>query len=75
MSTAEDLGVAGIITFAIFHPLAAAVIAATLLFLGLVILIFLASRIRRFLRRRAQRREEKHLAGTGSEPRSHWPSG
>ncbi|MEU0832089.1 DUF4126 domain-containing protein [Streptomyces sp. NPDC005969] len=75
VSTAEDLGVAGIITFAIFHPVAAAVIAAALLLLGLVVLIFLASRIRRFLRRRAQRREEKHLAGTGTEARSHWPSG
>ncbi|MFE7709822.1 DUF4126 domain-containing protein [Streptomyces sp. NPDC057486] len=78
VSAAEDLGVAGIITFAIFHPLAAAVIAATLLLLGLVVVIFLASRIRRFLRRRAQRRGEKHLAGAGSgpsAPRSHWPSG
>lgn len=71
VSTVEDLGVAGIITFAIFHPLAAAIIAATLLVLGIVILAFLASRIRRFLRRRAQRREEKRLAGTGS----HWPPG
>lgn len=63
MSTAEDLGVAGIITFAMFHPLAAASVAATLLVLGMAILVFLASRIRRFLRRRAQRREERRLAG------------
>ncbi|WP_405688584.1 DUF4126 domain-containing protein [Streptomyces sp. NBC_00057] len=69
VSTAEDLGVAGIVTFAIFHPLAAAIIAAALLLLGMVILVFLASRIRRFLRRRAQRHEENRLAGTGS----HWP--
>ncbi|RFU83550.1 DUF4126 domain-containing protein [Streptomyces triticagri] len=62
MSIAEDLGVAGLVTFAIFHPMAAAVIAAVLLLLGLAILIFLAHRIRRFLRRRAQRREEKRLA-------------
>ncbi|MEV0490318.1 DUF4126 domain-containing protein [Streptomyces atratus] len=75
LSTTEDLGVAGIITFAIFHPLTAAVIAATLLVLGLLTMIFLASRIRRFLRRRAQQREEKHLAGTGSGPRSRRPSG
>ncbi|MFF7180606.1 DUF4126 family protein [Streptomyces sp. NPDC008121] len=61
-SVAEDLGVAGIITFAIFNPQAAAIIAAVLLVLGLVILGFLAHRIRRFLRRRAQRREEKRLA-------------
>lgn len=62
VSIAEDLGVAGVVTFALFHPWFAAGIAATLLLLGLVILVFLASRIRRFLRRRAQRREEKHLA-------------
>lgn len=65
VSLAEDLGVAGIITFAVFNPVAAAVIAAVLLLLGLVILLFLASRIRRFLRRRAQRREERNLAGAG----------
>ncbi|WP_405391356.1 DUF4126 domain-containing protein [Streptomyces sp. NBC_01102] len=65
VSVAEDLGVAGIITFAVFNPVAAAVIAGTLLVLGLVILVFLASRIRRFLRRRTQRREEGRLAGAG----------
>ncbi|MEV5202186.1 DUF4126 domain-containing protein [Streptomyces sp. NPDC053720] len=66
VSIAEDLGVAGIVTFAIFHPVAAAVIAGTLLLLGIVVVAFLASRIRRYLRRRAQRREEKRLAGAGS---------
>lgn len=64
-SVAEDLGVAGIITFAVFNPVAAAVVAGSLLLLGLVTLVFLASRIRRFLRRRAQRREEKRMAGPG----------
>ncbi|MFF9910932.1 DUF4126 domain-containing protein [Streptomyces sp. NPDC013457] len=64
MSTAEDLGVAGIITFAIFNPEVAAIIAAVLLLLGLVILVVLARSIRRFLRRRAQRREERRLAAT-----------
>ncbi|MFJ2826182.1 DUF4126 domain-containing protein [Streptomyces sp. NPDC087263] len=62
MSTAEDLGVAGILTFAMFHPEAAAIIAGALLLAGLVVLFFLVSRIRRFRRRRAQRREEKQLA-------------
>lgn len=71
MSVAEDLGVAGVVTFAIFNPVAAAVIAAVLLVLGIVTVVFLASRIRRFLHRRAQRREEKRLAGTGA----HWPPG
>jgi protein-S-isoprenylcysteine O-methyltransferase Ste14 len=69
VSSAEDLGVAGIITFAIFHPEAAAIIAAVLLFLGLLMLYFLISRIRRFLRRRAQRREERRIADrTGAPP-------
>ncbi|HET6360226.1 DUF4126 domain-containing protein [Streptomyces sp. NPDC002659] len=65
VSTAEDLGVAGIITFAIFHPVAAAVIAGTLLALGVVTVVFLASRIRRFWRRRAQRRVERRPAAAG----------
>uniref|UniRef100_A0AAU2VXI5 DUF4126 domain-containing protein n=1 Tax=Streptomyces sp. NBC_00008 TaxID=2903610 RepID=A0AAU2VXI5_9ACTN len=71
MSTVEDLGVAGVVTFAVFHPWIAATIAGTLLVLGLVILAFLASRIRRFLRRRAQRREEKRLTAVPSR----WPDG
>ncbi|MGG8405595.1 DUF4126 domain-containing protein [Streptomyces sp. 12297] len=62
MSTAEDLGVAGLVTFAIFYPVAAASIAAALLIAGIVLLVFLWTRIRRYLRRRAQRREEKRLA-------------
>ncbi|GGR92825.1 DUF4126 domain-containing protein [Streptomyces nojiriensis] len=74
MSIAEDLGVAGLVTFAMFNPEAAAIIAAVLLAIGLAILAFLWSRIRRFLRRRAQRREEKRLAAgvretTGAPPR------
>ncbi|MFF9121993.1 DUF4126 domain-containing protein [Streptomyces sp. NPDC014889] len=70
VSLAEDLGVAGLVTFAVFHPLAAAVVAGVLLLAGIVIVAFLVSRIRRFLRRRAQRREEKRrlAAGAGSPP-------
>ncbi|MFF2011344.1 DUF4126 domain-containing protein [Streptomyces sp. NPDC058195] len=71
VSIAEDLGVAGIVTFAIFHPVAAAVIAGALLLAGIVAVAFLASRIRRFLRRRAQRRQERRLAGTAG---SRWPT-
>lgn len=56
MSLAEDLGVAGVITLAIFHPWAAAIIAGALLLTGLTVLSFLVSRIRRFLRRREERR-------------------
>ncbi|MEV0223601.1 DUF4126 domain-containing protein [Streptomyces sp. NPDC050704] len=69
LSTAEDLGVAGVITFAMFHPQAAAIIAGALLLAGLLMLFFLISRIRRFRRRRAQRREERRLAGRASR----WP--
>ncbi|MFK0253008.1 DUF4126 domain-containing protein [Streptomyces sp. NPDC090445] len=68
LSTAEDLGVAAVVTLALFHPVAAAVIAAVLLAAGLALVVFLWSRIRRFLRRRAQRREEKRLAGEGGPP-------
>ncbi|MDX3055302.1 DUF4126 domain-containing protein [Streptomyces sp. NE06-03E] len=71
VSVLEDLGVAGIIIFAVFHPVAAAVIAGVLLLLGLLVLVFLASRIRRFLRRRARRREERRPAGAGGP----WPHG
>ncbi|MFE3603305.1 DUF4126 domain-containing protein [Streptomyces sp. NPDC059142] len=56
VSTAEDLGVAGIVVFALFHPVAAAVVAGILLVAGVATVFFLATRIRRFLRRRARRR-------------------
>ncbi|MGX4692700.1 DUF4126 domain-containing protein [Streptomyces sp. JNUCC 63] len=68
VSLAEDLGVAGLVTFAIFHPLAAAVIAAVLLLAGVVIVAFLISRIRRYLRRRARRREARRLAARAETP-------
>ena len=68
LSLAEDLGVAGVVTFAMFHPEAAAVIAGVLLLAGLLTLYFLISRIRRFRRRRAQRREEKRLAARIGRP-------
>ncbi|MFE5665075.1 DUF4126 domain-containing protein [Streptomyces niveus] len=64
VSTAEDLGVAGIITFAIFHPLAAAIVAGGLLLLGIVIIVFLAAKIRNFQRRKAERRARRRGAAT-----------
>ncbi|MFI9758356.1 DUF4126 domain-containing protein [Streptomyces sp. NPDC051963] len=67
VSLAEDLGVGAIVTFAMFNPQAAAIIAGVLLVAGLGTLFFLISRIRRFLRRRAQRREEKRIAGQVEE--------
>ncbi|MGW3291885.1 DUF4126 domain-containing protein [Streptomyces sp. NPDC001002] len=68
VSLAEDLGVGGLVTFAMFHPQAAAIIAAVLLVAGLTVLIFLISRIRRYLRRRAQRREERRLVSRVDRP-------
>ncbi|MGW2589532.1 DUF4126 domain-containing protein [Streptomyces sp. NPDC001515] len=62
LSLVEDLGVAAVITFAIFHPWIAAGLALTMLLTGVVITLFLVSRIRRFLRRRAERRAERRLA-------------
>ncbi|MEV6196862.1 DUF4126 domain-containing protein [Streptomyces sp. NPDC051920] len=73
MSIAEDLGVAGIITLAIFHPWAAATVAGALLFTGLTVVGFLLSRIRRFLRRRAQRREERRTAAVVGRPPDSMP--
>jgi len=55
-SLAEDLGVTGIVSFAVFHPLPAAVIAACLLTAGVILVMLLASRIRRARRRRRERR-------------------
>ncbi|GGU89707.1 hypothetical protein GCM10010275_27940 [Streptomyces litmocidini] len=69
LSLAEDLGVAAIITFAVFHPVAASVIAAVLLLSGLAILVLLARQIRRFWRRRSRRREEGRLAAPRARPR------
>ncbi|MFE7603202.1 DUF4126 domain-containing protein [Streptomyces sp. NPDC057494] len=73
LSLAEDLGVAAIVTFAVFHPVAAATIAAVLLVAGLAILVFLAQQIRRGWRRWSQRREERRLATVGTRPRSPAP--
>ncbi len=75
VSTAEDLAVAGVITFAIFHPVAASVVAAVLLGLGVALVVFLASRIRRFRRRRAQRRAERGMAVAEAGPPADRPVG
>jgi hypothetical protein len=55
-SLAEDLGVTGVMSFAVFHPVPAAIIAACLLAAGVVLVMLLASRIRRARRRRRERR-------------------
>ncbi|WP_369143768.1 DUF4126 domain-containing protein [Streptomyces sp. R44] len=73
LSLAEDLGVAAVVTFAVFHPVAASVIAGVLLLAGLAILLFLAKQIRRGWRRFSRRREERRLAAVGARPRAQAP--
>ncbi|SFF20375.1 protein of unknown function [Actinacidiphila alni] len=68
VSLAEDLGVAAIITFALFHPVAAAIIAGVLLVLGITVVLLLLSRIRRALRRRKERRERRRTGGDPAPP-------
>ena len=56
VSVAEDVSVAGVVALAVAAPWVAAGIAALLLVTGATLVIFLASRIRRGLRRRRERR-------------------
>ena len=51
VSSAEDLTVAGVVTLASLHPWWAASIAATLLVVGMTLVVFLLGRIRRLKRR------------------------
>ncbi|MFD0364429.1 DUF4126 domain-containing protein [Nocardia sp. GCM10030253] len=62
MSVAEDAAVGGIITLAIFYPIAAAVCAGILLVIGVILVALLARRIRRYILRRRQRRAARHGA-------------
>ncbi|AYN36173.1 DUF4126 domain-containing protein [Streptomyces albus] len=64
LSLLEDLGVAGLLAFALFHPELAAALAALLLLTGIGLVFLLFSRIRRFWRRRAERRAAR-AAGVG----------
>jgi hypothetical protein len=45
-SLLEDLGVAGLVSFAVFHPAATAIVAALVLAAGIALSVLLASRIR-----------------------------
>jgi hypothetical protein len=69
-SLLEDLGVAGLVTYAVFHPVQAAVIAGLLLLAGIALALLLAARIRRALLRRMQSRrrrsDNRRLAGQSS---------
>jgi uncharacterized membrane protein YcfT len=55
-SLLEDLGVTGLVSFAVFHPLPAAIIAAVILAVGITLTVLLASRIRRGWQRRREAR-------------------
>ncbi|MEV7779150.1 DUF4126 domain-containing protein [Kitasatospora sp. NPDC088351] len=65
VSLAEDVSVAGLVTLAIFHPWLAASVAAVLLAVGLLLVWFAISRIRRF---RARRRERRAARAAGPRP-------
>lgn len=64
LSLAEDAVVAALVVFALFHPVAAALVAGLLLALGVTVALFLLSRIRRFWRRRRERRAARGGRGT-----------
>ncbi|MFC5906468.1 DUF4126 domain-containing protein [Streptacidiphilus monticola] len=62
VSLGEDLTVAALVSWALFHPVPAAITAGVLLALGLLLVCFTFSRIRRFWRRRKERRAARTAA-------------
>ncbi|WP_033216851.1 DUF4126 domain-containing protein [Kitasatospora phosalacinea] len=66
LSLAEDLSVAGLVTLAIFHPWLAASAAAVLLALGVLVVWFAVTRIRRFWLRRKERRALRRAGGAAA---------
>jgi Domain of unknown function (DUF4126) len=63
-SLLEDLGVAGLVSFAVFHPVASAIVAAVVLAAGIGLFALLASRVRRgWQRRRAARLRRRSPGG------------
>jgi hypothetical protein len=62
-SLLEDLGVASLVSFAVFHPVPAAIIAAVVLAVGIVLFALLASRIRRAWQRRRDARLRRSSGG------------
>jgi hypothetical protein len=62
-SLLEDLGVAGLVSFAVFHPVAAAAVTAVALAAGIALLALLASRIRRGWQRRREARLRRRSPG------------
>ena len=62
-SLLEDLGVAGLVSFAVFHPVASAAVAAVMLAVGIAVFALLASRIRRSWHRRRDVRLGRRSSG------------
>jgi len=62
-SLLEDLGVAGLVLFAVFHPVAGATVAAVALAVGIALFALLASRIRRAWHRRRDARLRRRSSG------------
>ena len=62
-SLLEDLGVAGLVSFAVFHPIAAAAVATMMLAVGIALFALLASRIRRAWHRRRDARLGRRSSG------------
>ena len=62
-SLLEDLGVVGLVSFAVFHPVAAAIVTAVALAVGIALFALLASRVRRGWRRRRAARLQRPSSG------------
>ena len=62
-SLLEDLGVAVLVSFAVFHPVAAATVAIVVLAAGIALFALLASRIRRGWQRRRDARLQRRSPG------------
>jgi hypothetical protein len=62
-SLLEDLGVAGLVLFAVFHPVAAATVAAVVLAVSIALFALLAPRIHRGWRRRRDARLRLRSSG------------
>jgi Domain of unknown function (DUF4126) len=62
-SLLEDLGMAGLVSFAVFHPVAAAIVAAVVLAAGIALFALPASWIRRGWHRRRDARLRRRSSG------------
>ena len=62
-SLLEDLGVVSLVSYAVFHPVVAAIVAAVGLTVGVVLFALLASRIRRGWQRRRDARLRRRSSG------------